>query len=238
MIGLLAALPSLIQTIAGATQLAGGASRLNNLERPQYQIPQEAKSALTLAAQRAGDPESLAISNARRQSNLNFANAINAARLSGGGTAAAPALLAQANMQANQIAANQDQYRLAMEGEYMGQLGQMAQRRDMQFQMNEFAPYAQTYNEGREMLGGGFENLYAGIGGLSSLGQLLASRSPESLAAKSASKAASSSSLTEKVDLGWGGSITSVQGSVESPRSRLLGNGGMRNFLQKLFHKY
>ena len=238
MIGILAALPSLIQTIAGGAQLLGGARRLNNLERPQYEIPQEAASALTLAAQRAGDPESLAITNARRQSNLNFANAINAARLSGGGSAAAPALLAQANMQTNQIAAQQDQYRQAMEGQYMDQLGQMAQRRDMQFQMNEFAPYAQTYNEGREMVGGGLENLYAGIGGLSSLGQLLAAGSASGAGANAASKVSGNKAITETMDLGNGNKITQTTTTNRLPRNNGQMINGLSDLWRKLLHKY
>ena len=45
----------------------------------------------------------------------------------------------------------------------------MADYKDQQFQMNEFAPYAQAYQEGRQMTGAGFENIYGALSGIANI---------------------------------------------------------------------
>ena len=41
-----------------------------------------------------------------------------------------------------------------------GELGKLQQAQDLQFQMNEFAPYADKSQQSKNMIGGGLQNLY------------------------------------------------------------------------------
>ena len=167
----LAALPALFQTITGSIQAIEGQQTLNSLQRPEYEIPSEVRTALTLAQQEYGSVGRDEM-NARIQNQLGAANSASVAVASGNGYAAAPAIEAQRQAGSREISALAEQKRRADLQRLMASQENMANYKDQEFQVNKFAPYAQRYNEGREQIGGGLENINTGLSGVSSLAQI------------------------------------------------------------------
>lgn len=146
--------------ILGLAQGAFGLGKaLFGKKRPEYEIPAEDKAALALAKARAADPNMPGQQALEDRISLSTSNALAAGREGGNVQEVLPAIQSSEN-KANRelgIAAAEDQNRDLLN--YQGALNQMGQRKDLEFQMNEFAPYAQNYQEGRQMVGAGIENL-------------------------------------------------------------------------------
>lgn len=169
---LLSAIPTLFQGITGAIQLAGGKKALKNLERPEYAMPGDVNSMLTLAAQEAGQPYSQAQLNAMNQNGLSAANMAASARDAGQGAAFAPAIAAREQASNMAIAAQADDMRRVNMARLSDMLGVRAKYKDQEWQMNRFAPYMDNYNEARERIGAGQENLFGALNSGAILGQM------------------------------------------------------------------
>jgi hypothetical protein len=166
-IGALAsAIPSIFRTIQGSRQIREGNQGLAGLDRPIYEMPEEVQRQLALSGAAYADPSMPGQQMMTDQTTQASSNAIAASREAGNPFATIASV--QANQQAGmqnigmQAAQFQENQRL----QYMKQLQQVAGYRDTEFQMNEFAPYAQKYNEYRDMIGAGNKNLYSGIEGM------------------------------------------------------------------------
>lgn len=152
-----ALIPVILQAGAGAAQLIGGSGSLFGNKRPEYEIPDALKQTLALAKIRASDPYAPGYSQAKSNVDLSTANLINAAPnkqeslgMIAGAQNAAYRDLAEMNAQSQY----QDEMNLQQA------LGDYAKAEDLAFQMNEFGPYADRAQEGRNVVGAGLENLF------------------------------------------------------------------------------
>lgn len=155
-----ALIPAAIQGLVGVRQLLGGNDQLNSLERPVYEIPGEARQTTGLARAEYADPRFAGQANLERQTNLNTANALETARARGGGQYQVGAIQSQANQASQQIAAEQARQQRQDRDQYMNALRIMSQYRDQEFQLNKMAPYMDQYNEARERIGAGQQNIF------------------------------------------------------------------------------
>ena len=125
---------------------------------------------VTLAAQNYSDPRTAAQLNAERGIGLSGANTVMAGRDSGNLAGIIPAIVSAQSQGYNRLAEQQDAVKEQQRQALMNTLQLRAQYKDTEFQINKFAPYAQAYNEGREMIGAGAQNLYGGLNNLATLG--------------------------------------------------------------------
>lgn len=144
--------------------------------RPEYKMPEEINSMLTLAQAQYQDPYSQQNLDFQRQIGAGAANAVMAGRDSGNLAGILPAIVGQQNQGFNQTAVMQEATKERQRANLTDMLGIRAKYKDMEFQMNKFAPYQDQYNAGRERIGAGQQNLFGGLNGLSSIGQMLFSR--------------------------------------------------------------
>lgn len=170
---IIGALPFIYQGAVGFGQQQAGRMGLRNLRRPQYQIPSAQQSALAIARSAYADPrmpgEATAYSRIGQQM-ANFANTAQDNQNVGAGLVQAMAATNEAN---RDLAAQSAQFQLADQQNLQAQLGTYGQYQDTQWQLNKFAPYAQKYNEYREQVGAGEQNLMGAITGLSNIGMTM-----------------------------------------------------------------
>ena len=155
------------KAISGGVQKSQAKKQLNALHRPMMQIPPEAQQALlnaqkqSLLTQLPG--EDIMKNNIMSNTQANV-NAL-------GETATGGSLLEGTN-RAYQQGANQisqldiaaAQFNAANQGAYRQELGQMANLKNQQFQVNELQPYEQKYQELTNQRSAGQQNLWGGIG--------------------------------------------------------------------------
>lgn len=166
---LLAFLPSIFKTVQGVRQARQGRKTLNNLERPDYGIPAGVTEAVHGARLNASDPYMPGENRMLDRVSSSTSNLLKAAKETGNPLSALSGIAASANRANENIgvqSANvnrQDDLRLQQ------MLMQLGTYQDKEFAYNEFAPYAQKYNEGREMIGAGNTNIHSGLDGLSAI---------------------------------------------------------------------
>lgn len=151
----LAAIPAII----GGAQAIGGLIGKAVTKRPKYKIPQSARQATALAAIRAqGDMPGYT----QAQSNLNLmtSNAIAGARESGFAGEQLSSIMGQQEAGYRNLAAQNEQFQSQADIQYQQALYRMGQMEDQQWQMNEFAPYADKSQLFSDMVGAGFQNLF------------------------------------------------------------------------------
>ncbi len=147
-------------TILGLAQGAFGLGKvLFGKKRPEYEIPIEARSALALSKARAADPNMPGQQQLEDQISLTTANTLAAGRESGNIQEVLPAIQSSENKAIRELAIASAEDQRRDEASYQDALLGMSDQKDKEFQMNEFAPYAQNYQEGRQMVGAGIENL-------------------------------------------------------------------------------
>lgn len=156
-----ALLPALSMATGAAQTLIGAGGLLGN-RRPRYEVPESVKEAMTIARIKAADPLVSGYSQAKGNIDLAAANALQQAQQVGGAQEALGSIVGQAEAGYRNLAqlGEQSQERDMMNLQQM--LQQMSQYEDMQFQMNEFAPYAQKFQLFSDMIGGGLENIMQG----------------------------------------------------------------------------
>lgn len=184
---LLAALPSLFKMGAGAVQYFKGQDRLDDVPRPKYNTPPEIDAMLTLAEQEYGSVGRQELFR-NIQADQSAANAAQVATNAGYGAQAAPRIEAQRQNDLRQSSVLADQKRMQDMTRLMAAQQTRADYRDQEYQINQFAPYSQNYNESREMIGGGMTNFDTGLSGISSLAQLYASGMNQQVPATEAAK--------------------------------------------------
>lgn len=246
---LLAAIPSIFQGITGLSQLFGGQKQLNNLQRPEYKMPEEINAMLTLAQAQYQDPYSTENLNAQRQIGMGAANAVMAGRDSGNLAGILPAIVGQQNQGYNQAAQMMEATKERQMANLSNMLGIRAKYKDQEWQMNKFAPYQDQYNEARERIGAGQQNIFGALGGLSSIGQMLFSGQNQVAPADAAqftSQQQNQSSLMSQMIQGYSDSVSylgpSGTGDVMSyPGQQGVQNqyaGQFNNMLQLLTRNY
>lgn len=208
---LLAAIPSIFQGVTGLFQMNKGQRQLDSLQRPEYKMPDEINSMLTLAQAQYQDPYSRANLDAQRQIGAGGANAIMAGRDSGNLASILPAIVGQQNQGYNQAAQVMEATKERQRANLTNMLGIKAKYRDAEFDYNKHAPWADQYTEARQMVGGGQQNLYNALGGLSSIGQMLFSGGKQNAspadAAAFTSNTTNQSSMFQNMINGYGNAI-------------------------------
>lgn len=152
-------IPSLISGGVGLAQTIGGALGSFGAKRPKYEIPESLKQSVALARIRTQDPYAPGYTQAKENLDLAAANALYASQQSGNAQIGLGEIVGQTeagyrNLQEQNIQSQQRDI-----SEYQSALGEMAKAEDLQFQMNEFAPYAQKYQQSRDIFGAGLENI-------------------------------------------------------------------------------
>jgi hypothetical protein len=154
------------QAGAGAYQLIKGSAQMANNKRPEYQIPDEIKSNLTMAQQQAleGLPEEqrkIFIENIQRSS----ANAISQAQDRRSGLVGLTGIAqsesdAYRNLLAMDVAARQEN-----QAKVVAANKDMAAYKDQAFEANQMEPYRFKQNQASAMVGSGMQNLFGAAHG-------------------------------------------------------------------------
>lgn len=141
---------------------AGGmiASQIGGNNRPKYEIPDSAKQALGQARLLAYDQSSPGESRKMDAARLSSANAVRAAQEGGNALEAVAGIQGQENRATQGILAESEMDQRRDMDQYMNMLLGMGEKEDLQFQMNEFAPFADKQNEMRDILGAATQNMY------------------------------------------------------------------------------
>lgn len=150
--------PQLLKFGLGALQGAGGLGGMLSNKRPQFEIPQAAQQALGIANMRANSnmPNyNASIANAQ----LGTANTIAAAKESGNPLTVLPQLQANENAAMRGIENQNLQYHDNAVQNQQQQLQRQADYQEQEFQLNEFAPYADKQNRSNQLIGSGISNI-------------------------------------------------------------------------------
>lgn len=148
--------------ILGLAQSFIGAGLLLSAKRPKYEIPASFNSAVDLSKMQTG-ADMPGMEQGVDLASLASANAITAAQATGNATSMIPAVLAQQNAQNNQLIAQNAAFRDSKMTQYMSMLEKKGNYEDFKWQMNKFAPYKDTVQQGLTMLGGGITNSFNGL---------------------------------------------------------------------------
>ena len=150
--------PQLLKFGLGALQGAGGLGGMLSNKRPQFEIPQAAQQALSIANMRANSnmPNyNASVANAQ----LGTANTIAAAKEAGNPLTVLPQLQATENAAMRGIENQNMQYHDQAVSNQQQQLQRQADYQEQQFQVNEFAPYADKQNRSNQLIGAGLSNM-------------------------------------------------------------------------------
>lgn len=158
----LALAPAAIQAITGIGQLIGGKRQLREAERnrPMYEMPDAIKVATALAKAQYADQFMPGEGRMLDQNALAGANAAAAAINGGGGLSSIAGIQAQQSAGAQNIGIASAQSQQTDQANYANALNTYANYKDQEWQMNKYAPWAAKYNEARERIGAGQQNLY------------------------------------------------------------------------------
>lgn len=165
----LALIPSLFEAGVGLTQMIGGDDQLNGLKRPEFKTPKEALTALGLSKAEYADPRFAGQSQLENNVRLNQANSLEVAQNRGSGMQTVGSIAASGNKAQQDISAEAARQQQADRGSYQNMLQLISGYREKEFQMNEFAPYLDKYNEGRERIGAGQENVFGALNNMSTV---------------------------------------------------------------------
>lgn len=153
-------IPALIPAAIGGAQLIGGLISRFSKKRPKREIPDSAREALGIARLQAATPYAPGYGQARESTEIAAANAMAAAQRSAGGAASAiQGVMGQQQAANRDLVAQNLQYQTGAQQRLQGALGMMAEEEDRQFQINEFAPYADRMRLSEDLIGAGATNL-------------------------------------------------------------------------------
>jgi len=154
-----ALIPTLIKGTIGAAQTAGGGlMRLTN-KRPKYEMPDALRQRFALAQAEYADPYMPGYERAQDNINLGMANAIRSMQESGNVQAGFQGSVAEASAAQRGLAAENEGAQQRDRENLQRVLDAVAQAQDLEFQMNEFAPFADRQQLSEDMIGGGLENI-------------------------------------------------------------------------------
>lgn len=157
---------ALFRGIFGASQASKARKGLANLERPEYEIPDSAKQALAYARLSMG--EMPGATERREAIGSSASNAVQLARESGNPLLAIAGIQQNQDQASRELSVDQANYNVAQNQKLQEALGRYGQYQDLKWQMNEYAPYKQKYDEYRHMLGAGQQNMFSAVDGLGS----------------------------------------------------------------------
>lgn len=152
-------IPAFIPAAVGAAQLIGGVIGRFAGKRPKREIPQSAREALAISKLQAASPYAPGYGQAREGIEVATANALAAAQASGNPAAAVQGIVGQQQAASRELTAQNLQYQAGAQQRLQGALGAMAEEEDRQFQINEFAPYADRARLSEDLIGAGVTNL-------------------------------------------------------------------------------
>lgn len=151
---------TLMMLIGSAQSVIGGISAATN-RRPEYDVPPAMREALSLARARASmnapnyqtDRESIDLMAANAASNA----------MTVGNSAAIPTIQAQQQAGQRNLANQNAAYHNEQDSRLQSALDAMAQGQDLEYQMNEFAPYADRNSRSLDAVGAGMQNIMTGL---------------------------------------------------------------------------
>lgn len=167
-IAALAAIPSLVKAGVGISQAIKG-KKLSETKRPEY-IPSKQNDFILEALLEDYNREEVSLNRSYERSELSANNAMEKILESGAGFSAITQV--QANKDANDLNAiiGMEGLKAASMGRIIAHRQQMAINDDKSFMYNQFAPYADAVQEGRDMQGAGLENIMGGLTNLVDIG--------------------------------------------------------------------
>jgi len=166
---LAALIPSAFQAVAGITQMNRGKRLLEGLQRPEYDIPDAEKQSLAIANAAYQDPKMPGENVAYSRIGQTLSQFLRASRDNGNPMAGLAMAQANSNRAYNDLASQSAMHQEADRRDLMNNLETYAQYQDQKWQMNKYAPYADKYQEGRQLVGGGAQNVNTALQGLSSV---------------------------------------------------------------------
>lgn len=167
--GLAAAVPGAYQLFQGMKQQGQARRGLRNLQRPEYKTPEEALRAMNIAQNRYADKFMPGQGSYMDRVEQQAANAFAQSSEAGNPFALIANIQGQAANQLRDINTQSMNMQMANEKAYQQALGQIADYRDQEWQINKFAPYRDKYNEFRDMYGAARKNIYGGLDSLSGI---------------------------------------------------------------------
>jgi hypothetical protein len=166
------AAPQVMQMAGGLMQAGSGLVGLSK-DRPKYSIPTALRQSVAMAQLSAGQ-NAPGYELQRMQNAQMMANATQASQGAGNITAAMAIFQNQANQANMQLRQQNQQFIVGQQQNMYAQLDRLASTQDQQWQMNEFAPYADSQRRSMDMLGAGLSNIYGAstqIGGVAQAGK-------------------------------------------------------------------
>lgn len=151
---------TLLSAIQGGIGLIQGVgSLLKKDKRPEYEMPNALKQSLALANMQVGS-RMPGYSQAVDQANLTAANQLAAAGQSGNTLESIQTIAGSQQGSMREIAAMDAQVEAQDLRNLQQTLGQVAQAQDMEFEANKLAPYQDSAQEKRDLMGAGIENVF------------------------------------------------------------------------------
>ena len=160
------AIGEIFKMITGAVQTAEGNSKLAGLKRPEYKTPSEINQMKALYRQEYADPYMPGEGVLQDRLEQGAGQAYNQSLVANNPLAAIAAIQSQQQTAQQNLAMQSAQYQKADLISYTNALNAAAPYTDMEFQMNQFAPYAEGAQEARDMIGAGTKNTYSGLSSL------------------------------------------------------------------------
>ncbi len=177
-LGATAALGSVFNLVEGIGQKKKARKALaqyNNIqnERPEFQTPEEAMQILSMAYQDAASNNMPGLEVATDRNTQNLNNVIAASAQGGNPFATLVGAQAQANAGNQDLATASASFQDQQQEQLKAALQMIGGYKDMEFQMNEFAPWADksqfALNEFRDNRQAGNQNVSSGLNGLSTI---------------------------------------------------------------------
>lgn len=149
--------------ILGAVQAGSGLIGRMATRRKKYEIPSEVRQATALASL-AAQQEAPGSTQARGDIRIAAANALAGARETGGAQTQLAGIVGAQRSQLRDLAATQAQYSAGALDRYRGALETMGQYQDLEYQINEMAPFQDAARLTEDVFGAGMQNLFEGLG--------------------------------------------------------------------------
>jgi hypothetical protein len=149
----------------GVGQLAAGSNALSDADRPTREVPESLRRTQALSEMLAADPKFAGYDLAKEESEMAAANQLRAASEMGNSSETIGQVGGQIQESMRRLAQLNQQDQRQDIGQLSNVMSQVAQEENINWQYNEFAPYAEQVQRGEDMVGAGLENVVGGIAG-------------------------------------------------------------------------
>ena len=219
------AIPAIFKGLQGTKQMAEGELGLAGLKRPKYEMPEEVARALTMRQTAFADPympgQGVMTDRAEQQAANAYAQSVEA----GNPFAAISSIQANSNQALQNIGVSSAQYQAQDANNLVQMLQTVAGYRDQEFQMNEFAPYAQKSQEYRDMIGAGNKNMYGAMdqiaGAIGSMGAGMLAK--DAISGMSQQSLSQQQAATDGILKQYGSSDSAAQKDIQGILEDLMG---------------